>query len=158
MRLNKLVATIALILMVTPILANIGPTNISAPTYDAKDYGDTALVQAGTTIKYTINSLTLPTMPNVTITGLSGNQLYVKVMAVQDDYEFNPLVTGTMIWYGLGLILTKDVSVTIGEGFTAIDLILPTGAATPAIVQSGIPHFNGSNPAFFFLDNNWAEH
>jgi len=158
LRLNKLVATIALILMVTPILANIGPTNISAPTYDAKDYGDTALVQAGTTIKYTINSLTLPTMPNVTITGLSGNQLYVKVMAVQDDYEFNPLVTGTMIWYGLGLILTKDVSVTIGEGFTAIDLILPTGAATPAIVQSGIPHFNGSNPAFFFLDNNWAEH
>ncbi|MBN1329372.1 MAG: hypothetical protein JXA54_07855 [Candidatus Heimdallarchaeota archaeon] len=160
MRLNKLVVTLALILMVTPILASVGSTNITKPTYDAKNYGDTVLVEAGTTIKYTINTLTLPTIPNVTITGLSGNQLYVKVMAVQDDFEFDPLISGNLIWYGLGIILTKDVSVTIGEGFTAIDLILPTGAATPAIVQSGIPHFNASfyQPALFFLDNNWVEH
>jgi len=158
LRLNKLVVFTARLLTLSPILALVGTTDDGTTTFVAKDYGDTVGVVAGTTIKYNIDALTLPAIPNLTITGLDGNQLYVKVMAVEDDHAFSEFVTGTLISYGLGLILLDDVSLTIGEGFTALDLILPIGSATPAITLSGAPHFNGSQPAFFFLDNGWTEH
>jgi len=128
------------------------------------------LVEPGLTLKYDINELTLPsgilgdielTLGEVTLPDFAGNQLYVKVMSVEEDVEFGPGVTGTLVRYAIGLIFVNDVTFTIGEGFTALSITLPAGSATPAIVMGGVPHFNittGLTPAFFFLNNDWTEH
>jgi len=160
LRLNKLIIVLALVLTLSPVLAVVSSTQQATPI-QLTDYNDTVGVVAGTTIKYNIDTLTLPPMDNLTIGDLSGNQLYVKVTAVEEDHEFDISVVGTMVYYGLGIIFTKDTTVTLGEGYTAIDIIIPAGSATPAMVVEGVPHFNVTpfdSPALFFLDNGWTEH
>ncbi|NPE08156.1 MAG: hypothetical protein GNW80_07740 [Asgard group archaeon] len=158
MRLNKIIVFTAMMLMLTPLLTVIGTNNTVDPVYTPNTFGDDVGVTAGMTIKYDINELAFPAIPNVTISDLAGNQLYVKVMSVEDN-DFGSGVIGKWINYGMGLIFQNDETITIGEGFTALDLVIPTGAATPAIIVSGVPHFNGSYPTtFFFLDDGWAIH
>ena len=158
MRLNKIVVFAAMMLMLTPLLTVIGTNNTVDPVYSPNTFGDDVGVTAGMTIKYDINELAFPAIPNVTISDLAGNQLYVKVMSVEDR-DFGAGVIGKWINYGMGLIFKTDETITIGEGFTALDLIIPTGAATPAAILSGVPHFNGSlAPTFFFLDDGWTIH
>jgi len=158
LRLNKIVVFAAMMLILTPLLTVIGTNNTIDPVITPNGFGDDVGVTAGMTIKYDINELAFPSIPNVTISDLAGNQLYVKVMSVE-DHDFGSGVIGNWINYGMGLIFLTDETITIGEGFTALDLVIPTGAATPAIVTSGIPHFNVSYPfAFFFLDNDWTFH
>ena len=158
LRLNKIVVFAAMMLVLTPLLTVIGTNNTVDPVYTPNTFGDSVGVTAGMTIKYDINELAFPAIPNVTISDLAGNQLYVKVMSVEDK-DFGSGVIGKWINYGMGLIFKTDETITIGEGFTALDLIIPTGAATPAVILSGVPHFNGSlSPTFFFLDDGWATH
>ena len=147
-----------MMLMLTPLLTVIGSKNTVDPVITPNTFGDDVGVTAGMTIKYDINELAFPAIPNVTISDLAGNQLYVKVMSVE-DYDFGSGVIGKWINYGMGLMFLSDETITIGEGFTALDLVIPTGAATPAITSSGVPHFNGSySVTMFFLDDGWAVH
>lgn len=158
LRLNKIVVFAAMMLILTPLLTVIGTNNTADPVYTPNNFGDDVGVTAGMTIKYDINELVFPAIPNVTISDLAGNQLYVKVMSVE-DHDFGSGVIGKWINYGMGLIFLTDETITIGEGFTALDLVIPAGAATPAVTSSGIPHFNGSYSfAFFFLDDDWTFH
>ncbi|NHK32355.1 MAG: hypothetical protein FK730_13460 [Asgard group archaeon] len=160
MKSNKLIVFVAILLFATPLFAIKGTTNNNNDSivYSPTDFGDSVSVVAGTTIKYTINALTLPPIEGVTIGDLTGNEIYIKVTAVQDGFAYDE-ATGPIIYYDAGLIFTNDVSFTIGEGFTAIDLLIPTGSATPAIGLRGAPHFNLTmydEPCFFILDNGWA--
>ncbi|NHJ33012.1 MAG: hypothetical protein FK732_09120 [Asgard group archaeon] len=156
MRLNKIVVFAAMMLMLTPLLTVIGTNNTFEPVTTPNNYGDDVGVTAGMTIKYDINELAFPAIPNLTISDLAGNQLYVKVMSVEDK-DFGSGVIGKWINYGMGLIFLTDETITIGEGFTSLDIIIPTGAATPAAIFSGVPHFNGTQPvSLFFLDDGWA--
>jgi hypothetical protein len=158
LRLNKIVVFAAMMLMLSPLLTVIGTNNTADPVYTPNTFGDDVGVTAGITIKYNINELAFPAIPNVTISDLVGNQLYVKVMSVE-DYDFGAGVIGKYINYAMGLMFLSDETITIGEGFTALDLVIPTGAATPAITVGGVPHFNGTIPTtFFFLDDGWTIH
>ncbi|MHA1629451.1 MAG: hypothetical protein ACTSXO_11130 [Candidatus Heimdallarchaeota archaeon] len=160
MRLKKILIVLALVLTLSPILAVVGSTQQGVPV-QLMDYNDTVNVQAGTTIKYDIDTLTLPPMDNLTIGNMADNQLYVKVTDVELEHEYEPIVIGPLVYFGIGIIFTKDTTVTVGEGFTALDVIVPAGSATPAMVVDGVPHFNVSSyysPALFFLDNGWTEH
>ena len=155
---NKIIVFAAMLLMLTPLLTVIGTNNVADPVVTPNTFGDDVGVTAGMTIKYDINELAFPAIPNVTISDLAGNQLYVKVMSVADK-DFGSGVIGKWINYGMGLIFKTDETITIGEGFTALDLVIPTGSATPAITVGGVPHFNGTIPtSFFFLDDSWALH
>lgn len=145
--------------MLTPIIA-VSSSNVPDYTYSAPDDWNSSVgVTPGLTIKYDINELVAPPMENVTIPDLVGNQLYVKVMSVENDYSFYA-DEGVLIRYGLGIIFKNDVTFSIGEGITALDFTIPTGSATPAIVIPGVPHFNDTYAAtsLFFLNDDWAEH
>ncbi len=159
MKSNKLIVFVAILLFATPLFAVTGSINNNERiVYSPTDFGDSVSVVPGTTIKYTINTLTLPPIEGFTIGDLSNNEIYVKVTAVQDDYPYWE-ATGPIIFYDVGLIFTNDVTLTIGEGFTAIDLLIPAGSATPAFGLGGAPHFNLTmydDPCFFILDNGWA--
>lgn len=158
LRLNKIVVFAAIMLMLSPLLTVIGTNNTADPVYTPNTFGDDVGVTAGMTIKYVINELAFPAIPNVTISDLAGNQLYVKVMSVE-DYDFGAGVIGKYINYGMGLLFQFDETITIGEGFTALDLVIPFGAATPCVTLGGVPHFNGTIPTtFFFLDDGWTIH
>jgi len=160
LRSKKLVLLILVLLTLTPIIA-VSSSNVPDYTYTAPDDWDSSVgVAPGLTIKYTINELVTPAMDNVTIPDLAGNQLYVKVMSVEDDIVFSSADTGVVIRYGLGIIFKVDTTFSIGEGFTALDITLPAGAATPAIVIAGVPHFNSTYAPTtpFFLNSDWAEH
>jgi hypothetical protein len=159
--LNKVLVVTALLLTITPLVALSGNTNSPEMIYTPDNFGDAVTVVPGTTIKYTINTLTLPTIENLTIGDLTNNELYVKVTDVQPNYEYVGGVLSNFIWFDIGLIFTTNVAISIGEGFTALDLVIPTGAATPAIGLAGVPHFNLTGiegPAIFVLDQGWASH
>ncbi|NHJ84935.1 MAG: hypothetical protein FK734_05705 [Asgard group archaeon] len=164
MRLNKNIAVFAvLLLIIVPVVTVIGTSDNKPITVSVNNYGDDVGVVAGMTIKYNIEELTLPDMDNVTISNLAGNQLYIKIMLVESTLIDEVLdVNGIVIKYGIGLIFNTDETITIGEGFTAIDLVVPAGSATPPIPMIGVPHFNTTiftpAPTFFFLDNGWANH
>lgn len=160
LRSKNLVLITLVLLMLTPIFA-VSSRNVPDYTYTTPDDWDSSVgVTPGLTIKYNINELVAPAMENVTIPDLAGNQLYVKVMSVENDIDFSSANTGVLIRYGLGIIFSTDTTFSIGEGFTAIDVTLPAGSATPAIVIPGVPHFNATYAAtsLFFLNNDWSEH
>ncbi|NHJ48812.1 MAG: hypothetical protein FK733_13595 [Asgard group archaeon] len=162
MRLNKVIVVTAILLTLAPLVALQGYSDNSPDmVYTPQDFGDNVSVLPGTTLKYTINTLTYPAVDNLTIGDLTGNQIYVKVTDVEENYDYGTGLIGDFVWFDVGLLFTQDVAITIGEGFTAIDIVIPTGAATPAIGLGGAPHFNTSmviNPAFFVMDDGWATH
>ncbi|NHJ05850.1 MAG: hypothetical protein EAX90_13570 [Candidatus Heimdallarchaeota archaeon] len=170
MRTNKVILLSLVLLFISPIIA-LGATN--APEKEMivpTAFDSPVLVEPGLTLKYDINALTLPsgilgdlesTLGEVTLPDLAGNQLYVKVMSVEEDVTLGLDLEGTLIRYAIGLIFVNDATFIIGEGFTALSITLPAGSTTPAIVMGGVPHFNvttGLTPAFFFLNNDWTEH
>ena len=160
MRSKKLVLILFVLLTLSPIIA-ISSSTVPDYTYITPDDWDSGVgVTAGLTAKYTINELEVPEVENVTIPDLAGNQLYVKVMSVEDDIEFPNGQDGVLIRYGLGIIFTTDTTFSVGEGITALDFTIPAGSATPAIVLPGVPHLNYTYnaPSIFFLNNDWSEH
>jgi hypothetical protein len=150
--------------MLSPVLAVTGTVYQTAPVvYEAKDFDSDVLVDEGDTLYYTLDQLVLPSemeIPDVTLPDFTGSTVFVKVMQIQDEYEFNIDVTGTLIYYAVGLILNEDKVLTIGAGLTATDIILTEGSGTPAIEMSGVPHWNTTfnGPALFFINNDYAEH
>jgi hypothetical protein len=167
---NKYLLIPLLLLMVAPFLS-VGALQTDFNTiYSSQDVDSDVLVVPGQTLKYTIDDLTFPDMetttgmPSFTLPDLSGNEIYVKVLGIHEDVTLDLFenIQGTLVDFAMGLLLTQDVSLEIGEGATAISMILPEGAATPAIVQQGVPHFNNTEllygPSIFFLNDDWTEH
>ena len=150
-------------LTLTPIISVFGMkvydnTTISANYWDA-DVG----VQAGDTIYYDIDQLVFPPgfdTPGVTLPDFAGNQIFLKIEAVYENYVFHPDTIGTKIFYSVGLLFGEEETFTVGEGLLATDFIIPAGAATPAVGVSGEPHFNGSYgpPMVFVVNDAWATH
>ncbi len=132
-------------------------TTVSANYWDA-DVG----VQAGDTIYYDIDQLVFPPgfdTPGVTLPDFAGNQIFLKIEAVFENYVF-PDTTGTMIFYAVGLLFGEEETFTVGEGLLATDFIIPAGAATPAAGVRGVPHFNGTSapPMVFVVNDAWTTH
>lgn len=165
---KKLLLLTLVLLFVTPIVAVTSSTVHDTVTVTPDDWDSDVGVEAGLTLKYTINELVLPEeeLEGVVLPDLSGNSLYVKVLAVEEDKTmpvgFMETETGTLIHYAIGIIFANDETFSIGEGFTALDITIPAGAATPSISLSGVPHFNITDSYYpttpFFLNNDWMEH
>ncbi len=151
--------------MLSPVLAVVGSTvDTTTIVFNSEDFDSDVGIEAGDTLYYTIDQLTLPadmTIPDVTLPDFAGSTLYVKVMEVEEEFEFTLGVVGTKIYYALGIIFNEDKVFTIGAGLTATDIIIPEGAGTPSFEISGIPHWNGtygSAPSLFFINDDYADH
>jgi hypothetical protein len=82
-------------------------------------------------------------------------------MYVEEDAYLNATHDGTVVRYSLGLLFEEDEVFTIGEGALATNIIIPKGAATPAITLAAVPFFGGIGgygPSQFFLNDDWTEH
>jgi len=154
---------LSMMLLLLPALPSIGTTDYE-PVLESTDFDSSVGVQAGDLIYYDLTSFSLSDefdIPNVTLPDFAGNSLFVKVMNVEEDYYFGIDDTGTLIHYAMGLMFNEDEIFTLGEGALATNIIIPEGAATPAIVMNGLPHFNGTygyGPTQFFLNDDWADH
>ncbi|MBD3192527.1 MAG: hypothetical protein GF308_17945 [Candidatus Heimdallarchaeota archaeon] len=168
MKTNKILVLLLVAIFALPMASAIGQVSTD-DLYAADGFDSSVGVQAGHTIKYTIDELTLPEIttgtgtPEFTIPDLSGNKFYIKVLQVEENADLDFMsTTGTLIHYAMGLIFTEDVSLTIGEGYTAINMVIPAGAATPAMYGAGVPHFNTTaimyETSYFFLNDAWGEH
>ena len=169
------------------MLAVVGTTPVNEPPVVApRDFDSDFLVPEGATLFYDIVQATFPDeIPNVTLPDFADNTFYVKVDHVEKDHDFGSGVIGTVIWYSMGIIFEQDETITIGEGVNAINIVIPSGAATPAPMVKGTPFFmntpnssssikaatptpmvkgiyrsNGSSygPSFFFLNDDWTDH
>jgi hypothetical protein len=161
---NKLLLLLLVVSILTPVFAVNGVENNIA-TITPQDMLSPVGVEAGHTIKYTINDVELPaafSIPNITLPAdLSGHEVYVKVLDVDNSYQIEPTVSTVMVYFAVGLIFTDNVIVQIGEGITATSITIPSGAATPALGFSGLPHLNlttGYQFAMFCLNDDWALH
>ncbi len=160
---KKSIILLVVMLTLTPMISVFGMkvyenTTISVNYWDA-DVG----VQAGDTIYYDIDQLVLPSgmnPPGVTLPDFAGNQIFLKIEAIYENYLFPDTTLGTMIFYAAGLLFGEEETITVGEGLLATDFIIPVGAATPAVGTKGVPHFNGSNgaPMVFVANEAWATH
>lgn len=128
------------------------------------DWDSTVGVVDGDTFFYTIDEFTLPasvTPTDVTLPDFTGNQIVLKVMYVDNNYEFNSTVTGPKIYFTVGFLFTKDTvfGLDISE-LVASEIVIPAGAATPSISIAGRPHFadGPEGPLVWVLNNDWAEH
>jgi hypothetical protein len=146
--------------MVTPL---IGIVSAEQPIMDdvyEPNFDSGVGVQPGHTIYYDIDAFDLPAemLGNLTQPDMVGNQLYIKVMSVENDFEYNSTLTGTFIRFGVGMIFTKNTAITYGEGLTAISAVIPAGSATPAAGVGAAPFFFDGPPCFFALNSNWSLH
>ncbi|MGC9779367.1 MAG: hypothetical protein HZR80_09020 [Candidatus Heimdallarchaeota archaeon] len=161
MRYNKIIVLTVILLMLLPISGVIGSADIENIAITPNDFGDDVGVEAGMTIKYDITDFTVPDLlDNISVSDLSGNQLYLKILAVEDQ-DFGGGAAGKYVFYGLGLIFLTDETISIGEGYESVEMLIPAGSATPPIPMEGFPHFAGGdfNPmGLFFLDDGWTDH
>ncbi|MFW9924958.1 MAG: hypothetical protein ACFFDW_16905, partial [Candidatus Thorarchaeota archaeon] len=156
---SKNIVLITLVLLVlSPIVAVAGMNLPDKQAVTTDDWESSVGVQAGLTIKYSIDELVIPEMEGITIPDLSGNVLYVKVLDVE-NYDFGE-VTGVVIRYAVGIQFANDETFSIGEGLTALDITIPAGSASPPIALAGVPHFNSTflPTSPFFLNSDWTEH
>jgi len=160
LRVKNTILILSLVLVLSPILAVVGTTPVNNQTVAPRDYDSDFLVPEGTTIYYDITQFTFPEIPNVTLPDFAGNTFYVKVLYVEDGFDFGGGITGKLIWYSMGLIFNEDETITLGTGVDAVNVIIPSGAATPAGLMKAAPHFNDTTygPAVFFLNNDWNQH
>lgn len=150
-------------LTLTPVISVFGMTVYNDTTISANYWDADVGVQAGDTIYYDIDQLVLSSGMNpegVTLPDFAGNQIFLKIEAVYEDYIFFPDTIGTKIFYAVGLLFGEDETFTVGEGLLATDFIISAGAATPAIGVGGVPHFNGTYdpPMVFAVNDDWAAH
>ncbi|NHJ87111.1 MAG: hypothetical protein FK734_16730 [Asgard group archaeon] len=165
MRINKTIVLLSMLILLSPMLSTFGKTSYDTPTITPRDFDSSVGVVDGDVLYYDITEFSLPEemLPeNVTFPDFAGNTLFVKVMYVQTDFEFDIDVYGTIIYYALGLIFEEDEVFTFGTAPTETNIIIPEGAATPSIILDGLPHFNstygGGGPIQFFLNDDWTEH
>ncbi|MBK5113826.1 MAG: hypothetical protein JJE41_09355 [Candidatus Heimdallarchaeota archaeon] len=162
MRAKKSIILLVVILTLTPMISVFGMTIPENPTFSANYWDADVGVRAGDTIYYDIVQLVLPPEADpegVTLPDFAGNQIFLKIEAVFENYVF-PDTMGTVIFYAAGLLFGEDETITVGEGLLATDFIIPAGAATPAVGVRGVPHFNGTYdpPMVFALNDAWATH
>jgi len=162
MRTKKSLIFLIVIITLTPIISVFG-TTIPVETTVSANYWDADVnVQAGDTIYYDIDQLVLPPEADpegVTLPDFAGNQIFIKIEAVYENYIF-PDALGTVIYYAAGLLFGEEETFTVGEGLLKTDFIIPAGAATPSVGVMGAPHFNGTDvpPMVFVVNDAWATH
>ena len=150
--------------MLSPALSVMGTTVQEQTQVVPQAFDSTVGVVAGETYYYNLDQFVLPaiaSLENVTLPDFAGNQVYVKVMYVNDDYEYAPGVDGYYIDYAVGLIFEEDETITVGDGLISTDYIIPAGSATPSGIFAGAPHWNGTfgtGPSLFFINNDYANH
>ncbi len=159
---KKSIILLVVILTLTPMISVFGMTIPELPSTISTNYWDADVgVQAGDTIYYDIDQLVLPPglELGVTLPDFAGNQIFLKIEAVQENFFFSPEI-GTVIYYAAGLLFLEDETFTVGEGLLATDFIIPAGAATPSIGVMGVPHFNGTHepPMVFVINDAWSTH
>ena len=123
-------------MMLTPVLAVTGYTQDTPyvaiePEAIDSDVG----VVAGDTLKWDIDALDLPSDPdNVTLPDFAGNQIYMKILHVDDSYTL-PEGTGTYVTFAVGLLFLQTETITIYPGLPVLEqnIVIPAGAATPSM-------------------------
>ncbi|NHJ48796.1 MAG: hypothetical protein FK733_13515 [Asgard group archaeon] len=166
MRAKNTFLILIIMLMLSPVLAVAGSVYQTAPVvYETNDFDSDVGVVAGDTLYYTVNQAVYPEEygpdpSELTLPDFAGSTLYVKVMQIEDEYEFTTGVEGNKIYYATGLIFNDDKVFTIGAGLTATDIIIPAGSATPSITSGGVASWNTSYsaPTLFFINDDYAEH
>ncbi len=164
LRMSKSFVILTLMIMLSPALSVLGTTYQEQPQVVPQDFDSSIGVVAGDTIYFNIDQFVLPPEvdpPNVTIPDFTDNSVFVKIMWIDDDYEFTPGVEGNLIKFAAGLMFEQDTTLTFGEGLLATDYIIPAGSATPSIMVDVVPHWNGSygfGPGLLFINDDYAEH
>ena len=171
MKIKTSYIVIIALLVLSPLVSLTRSAVQEETVIEANNWDSGVSVVGGETIYYDINQIAYPAgmIPdNFTIPDLEGIQLFVKVGAVFDDFEFwdgpdpDDEIVGTLINYGFGLKLTEDLifGFDITELPNLITATIPAGSATPAVFMNGVPHFNFTfaGPSIFVLNDDWAEH
>ncbi|MHA1738541.1 MAG: hypothetical protein ACTSXA_11775 [Candidatus Heimdallarchaeota archaeon] len=152
-----------LIMMLTPIVAVSGYTDDAPYVAVRPDAIDSDVgVLAGDTLKWNIDQLTIPGSPdNVTLPDFAGNQIYMKILHVDNSYIL-PEGTGTYVTFAVGLLFLQTETITLFEGFGVLEqnIVIPAGAATPSMTLAANPSFNDSDysPTVFFVNDDWTAH
>ena len=151
--------------MLTPALLFTTATTPIEENLSANNWDSEMGVEGGETLKYNFDQILLPSYleipENITLPDLNNTQLYVKVMAVEEDIGFDSDVEGTYVTVGLGLIFPEELAIGLAfDDLFASEFIIPAGAATPSLSMSGVPHFNTTfcSPVVFLLNLDWSEH
>ncbi len=150
--------------MLAPIVAVSGYTDNAPYVAVRPDAIDSDVgVLAGDTLKWNIDQLTIPgaAPDNVTLPDFAGNQIYMKILHVDDSYIL-PEGTGTYVTFAVGLLFLQTETITLYEGFGVLEqnIVIPAGAATPSMTLAANPSFNDSDysPTVFFVNDDWAAH
>jgi hypothetical protein len=164
LRMNKSFILLTIMIVLSPALSVMGTQVQEQPQVVPQDFDSSIGVVPGDTIYYNIDQFVLPPEvdpPNVTIPDFTDNSIYVKVLWIDDDYEFTPGVEGNLVKFSIGLMFEQDTTLTLGEGLLAVDYIIPEGSATPGPMMDAVPHWNstfGFGPALLFINDDYAEH
>jgi len=149
--------------MLTPAISVLSANVPEEEYFVPNDIDSNVGVISGDTLFYNIEQLVLPPsveIENVTLPDFADNKIVIKVMYVDENYEFNSTHTGTKIWYSAGFMFGQDETFDLDFSLLDTNIVIPAGAATPSIVIEGNPYFSdfGGAPSLFFLNDDWAEH
>ncbi len=153
-----------LLIMLTPAISILSATVPEEEYFVPNDIDSTVGVISGDTLFYNIEQLVLPPgveIENVTLPDFADNKIIVKVMYVDNNYEFNSTHTGARIWYSVGFMFGQDETFDLDFSLLDTNIVIPKGAATPSIVIDGNPYFTNvgdGSPSLFFLNDDWADH
>jgi len=164
MRMRRIFILFTLLILLLPILSINGTIKNEKEIIIPTDFNSDIGVLAGDTFYYNIDELILPPdieIDNVTLPDFSGNQIFVKVLFIDETYQYDLTTFGTTIHLSLGFKFAKDTTFELDFSLLSTDIVIPEGAATPSITSIGNPHFESTPdlaPTMFFLNNDWDSH
>jgi len=164
MRMRRIFILFTLLILSLPILSINGTIKNEKEIIIPTDFNSDIGVLAGDTFYYNIDELILPPdieIDNVTLPDFSGNQIFVKVLFIDENYQYDLTTFGTAIHLSLGFKFAKDTTFELDFSLLSTDIVIPEGAATPSITSIGNPHFESTPdlaPTMFFLNNDWDSH
>lgn len=165
MRMRSVFVIVTLLIMLSPILSINGTSQNEEEILIANDLDSDIGVLAGDIFYYNINQLTLPSeveIDNVTLPDFAGNQIYVKVLYIEENYHYDYTTFGAVIHFAVGFKFAKDTTFEFDFSLLdSTDITIPKGATTPSVTSVGNPHFEDTlelGPAMFFMNSNWDSH
>ncbi len=164
MRMRRIFIFVTLLILLLPILSINGTNQNEKEIIIPTDFNSDSGVLAGDIFYYNIDELILPPeveIDNVTLPNFSGNQIFVKVLYIEENYQYDLTTFGTAIHLALGFKFAKDTTFELDFSLLSTDIVIPKGAATPPITSIGNPHFENTSdlgPSMFFLNSDWNSH